>query len=195
MKVSTMNNRTTNKNQIIADSTKKMHFNLVPTGHPFKKVINYFLEFKKLKLSGDENNSSFVAWLIKEYKLKPSTAKAYCYPLGEKEFDLWGYSLEDLETLVQGGEPALRLTLNNRQLNMEERVLVCLNNARIVGVLNNQNLNPSQKVDVIIKKRYAGTKKTANLIRSVGKQVGMHFGLLDAKGNSTDLFDELFDDQ
>lgn len=169
--------------------------NWVPTGHPFIDVLNKFLEFKKIKLGSDIKKRDFKEWLVNNFNFKKSTALAYCYPLNEREFDLWDSSIEDLEIFVKGGKAALDSTLANNQLVVDERAWVCLYNAFIVGIMNKRNLKPDDMQDLLISNGIAGTKSAVNTLKTLGKQVGIHFGLLDDQLKPTNLFYETFGDQ
>ena len=46
----------------------------------------------------------------------------------------------------------------------------------------------------LISKGYAGTPNSAGLIRTTGRQVGQHFGLLDEHGKPTAFFHSYFGD-
>lgn len=169
--------------------------NWVPTGHPFIDVLNKFLEFKKIKLGSNIKKKDFKEWLVNNHNFKKTTALAYCYPLNEREFDLWDSSIEELEILVKGGKAALDNTLANNQLVVDERVWVCLYDAFIVGVMNKRNLKPEEMQDLLISKGIAGTKSAVNTLKTIGKQVGIHFGLLNNQLKPTNVFYETFGDQ
>jgi hypothetical protein len=167
---------------------KKTHSTWVPTGHPFIQVLNLFLEFRKAEDAGVNEGYDFITWLVNKKKLRPNTAKAYCFPLGENEFSLWGRTIEDLEVIVRGGVEALSLVLQNRDIDEDRRAWVCLNDARIVGEIRALNLTPADMKHHIVEHGFAGTEDAANVLVNVGDQVGKHFGLLDANGQATPLF-------
>ena len=48
------------------------------------------------------------------------------------------------------------------------------------------------RVESILSAGYAGTKNSANTLMALGRNVGKHFGLLDAKHLPTPLFERFF---
>lgn len=169
--------------------------NWVPSSHIFAFTLNNFLEFKKERLHITNIEKEFKNWLITKYDYSKATVNSYCYPLREREFDLWECSIEELEILVKGGKGALDVVLLNNQLVVDERAWVCLYDAFIVGILNKQGLNPKEIEDLLIRKKIAGTRNAITTLLYVGKQVGKHFALLDDQLKPTSLFYETFGDQ
>ena len=169
--------------------------NWVPSSHRFAFTLNNFLEFKKENLNKTITEKEFKNWLINKHGYSKTTANSYCYPLKEREFDLFESSIEDLEILAKGGKAALDVSLANNQLVVDERAWVCLYDAFIVGILNKRGLKPKEIEDLLISKRIAGTKNAVVTLIYIGKQVGKHFALLDDQLKPTSLFYETFGDQ
>lgn len=173
----------------------------VPTGHTFTEVINHFLQFRKTQ-QPSYDLERFRGWLPNNYTrkrgpsgspIKPSTAKAYLFPLGEQEFDLVDRSLEDLECIVEGGQRGLECAVRDRALNVDERAWVCLVDAWIVGQLHNVGI--PQRDNILFAAGFAGTKSACGTILSVGQNVGKHFGLLDMNGCPTPLYEKFFTEE
>lgn len=173
----------------------------VPTGHPFTEVLKHFLRFRRTR-QPHYDLETFRAWLLNNYTrkrgpsgspIKPSTAKAYLFPLGEQEFDLVDGSLEDLQCIVDGGQRGLECAVRDRILNVDERAWVCLVDAWIVGQLH--DVEPSQRNDILMAAGYAGKPRACNTLFSVGQGVGKHFGLLNDDGSPTDFYNEFFTKQ
>lgn len=162
----------------------------VPTSHPFSEVLRDFLDFKK-STQDSPGLADFKEWLKRKRGVKVSTAKSYCFPLREQEFDLVDRSIKELACIARGGEKGLKCALKNRTLDVDERAWVCLVDAWIAGKL--QGKSPEDRNNILIQAGFAGTDKACNTLITVGKAVGKHFGLLD-DGRPTDLYNATFDD-
>lgn len=173
----------------------------VPPGHPFTEVLEHFLQFRQTR-QPDYDLETFRAWLLNNYTrkrgpsdspIKPSTARAYLFPLGAQEFDLVDRSLTDLQCIVEGGQQGLECAVRDRVLNVEERAWVCLVDAWIVGQLH--DVERPQRNEILLAAGFAGKPSACNTLFSVGQGVGKHFGLLNDDGSPTGFYDEFFTTQ
>lgn len=173
----------------------------VPAGHPFTEVLRHFLRFRQTR-QPLYDLATFRAWLLNNFTrkrgpsgspIKPSTAKAYIFPLGEQEFDLVDRSLEDLQCIVEGGRRGLECAVRDRVLNVDERAWLCLVDAWIVGQLHNVKL--PQRSEILLAAGFAGTKAACSTLFSVGQDVGKHFGLLERDGSPTHFYGAFFTEQ
>ncbi|MDF3132833.1 hypothetical protein [Pseudomonas extremaustralis] len=170
----------------------------VPTGNPFSQVINDYLLFRCQGGKGDK--ASFVDWLSTrahtERPVSRATAQDYCFAFSMQEFDLFDRSLDELERIVAGGEDGLRAALASEALEPfvlgDERVSVCLVDVLITGRAYQRDTTGDARVESILSAGYAGTKNSANTLMALGRNVGKHFGLLDAKHLPTPLFERFF---
>ncbi|GAA0425245.1 hypothetical protein GCM10008969_55910 [Pseudomonas veronii subsp. inensis] len=170
----------------------------VPTGNPFSQVINDYLFFRRQGGKGDK--ASFVDWLSTrahtERPVSRATAQDYCFAFSMQEFDLFDRSLDELERIVAGGEDGLRAALASEALEPfvlgDERVSVCLVDVLITGRAYQRDTTGDARVESILSAGYAGTKNSANTLMALGRNVGKHFGLLDAKHLPTPLFERFF---
>ena len=170
----------------------------VPTGNPFSQVINDYLLFRRQGGKGDK--ASFVDWLSTrahtERPVSRATAQDYCFAFSMQEFDLFDRSLDELERIVAGGEDGLRAALASEALEPfvlgDERVSVCLVDVLITGRAYQRDTTGDAHVESILSAGYAGTKNSANTLMALGRNVGKHFGLLDAKHLPTPLFERFF---
>ena len=170
----------------------------VPTGNPFSQVINDYLFFRRQGGKGDK--ASFVDWLSTrartERPVSRATAQDYCFAFSMQEFDLFDRSLDELERIVAGGEDGLRAALASEALEPfvlgDERVSVCLVDVLITGRAYQRETTGDARVESILSAGYAGTKNSANTLMALGRNVGKHFGLLDAKHLPTPLFERFF---
>ncbi|MGY3173114.1 hypothetical protein ACVWYU_002509 [Pseudomonas sp. TE12234] len=172
----------------------------VPTGHPFSQVLRDYLAFRR---SGAlDNKASFVDWLLAEPRnekpLTRATALGYCFPFSIEEFDLFGRPLAALERIVAGGEDGLRAALSTEALEPftmgDERVSVCLVDVLITGNAYVRATTDKDRVDYILSAGYAGTENSARTLMALGRNVGKHFGLLDAQHLPTALFKQFYQD-
>jgi len=169
-----------------------------PTGNPFSQVINDYLFFRRQGGKGDK--ASFVDWLSTrahtERPVSRATAQDYCFAFSMQEFDLFDRSLDELERIVAGGEDGLRAALASEALEPfvlgDERVSVCLVDVLITGRAYQRETTGDARVESILSAGYAGTKNSANTLMALGRNVGKHFGLLDAKHLPTPLFERFF---
>ncbi|MBH3430226.1 hypothetical protein [Pseudomonas alkylphenolica] len=172
----------------------------VPTGHPFSQVLKDYLAFRYSAALDDK--ASFVEWLVAqpqdEKPLKRTTALSYCFPFAVEEFDLFGRPLAQLERIVAGGEDGLCAALAIEALEPftvgDERVSVCLVDVLITGNAYARAATDKERVDYIISAGYAGTENSARTLMALGRNVGKHFGLLDAQHLPTGLFELFYQD-
>lgn len=170
----------------------------VPTGHPFSQVLKDYLAFRH---SGSlDNKASFVAWLVtnprNESPLTRATAQGYCFAFSIEEFDLFGRPLAELERIVAGGKDGLCAVLASETLEPftlgDERVNVCLVDVLITGNAYLRATTDKERTDYILSAGYAGTENSARTLMALGRNVGKHFGLLDAQHLPTTLFEQFF---
>lgn len=169
---------------------KSGNFGLVPTSHPFGKVIR---EFVRIRLQGTgEANAEIASLMFPNDQYKASTAKSYLFPLSRTEFDLFDASVDSLELLISDSSSWLDLEFDHEGfIPQDERKYVCLQDAWLVGYMNRNLASHDHKL-LLVNSRLCGTENAANVIRSVGKDVGVFFNLLDAKGLPTTYFDKFF---
>lgn len=161
----------------------------VPSGHPFKMVLNYFLEFRNSNQAA-YSLEDFRNWLVQHKSYQATTAKAYEFPLREQEFDLVDRTIEDLRCIARGGQVGLECVLRDRTLDVDERSWVCLVDAWIVGKLISKNV--ADRNAILIEAGFAGTKNACDTLFTVGRTVGEHFALLDVDGSQTQLYEDTF---
>jgi hypothetical protein len=166
--------------------------NWVPTGHPFVAVITMYVEFRKQAGDSGANAASFQQYLMEKHSYAEVTARSYCFPFSENEFDLFDIPLDRLATVLAGGEEGLYAALNSTDpyCFSEERELVCLMDVFITGAVS--KLSPAQRVEKMMALGYAGTENASNTLLNVGRSVGTHFGLLDQQNQPTEFFHRFF---
>lgn len=164
----------------------------VPTSHPFVDVITKYAAFRQQANDSEINAANFQLYLMEKNDYKESTAKAYCFPLAPSEFDLYDISPNDLATVLAGGEAGLYAALSSTDpyCFSEEREQVCMMDVFITGTV--ATLPPAQRVETLMAKGYAGTPNAANVLLTVGRAVGSHFGLLDQQNQPTEFFHRFF---
>lgn len=170
----------------------------VPTGHPFSQVLKDYLAFRHSGVLYDK--ASFVAWLLtnprNENPLTRATAQGYCFAFSIEEFDLFGRPLAELERIVAGGKDGLCAALASETLEPftvgDERVSVCLVDVLITGNAYQRSTTDKERTDYILSAGYAGTENSARTLMALGRNVGKHFGLLDAQHLPTTLFEQFF---
>lgn len=165
----------------------------VPTTHNLSTVLNLYLKY----LNNNNNDvGNFETWLATTYlrsngeHYAPTTAHSYCFPFEPNEFDLWHFTMQDIEVLAAGGPGSLIFWRQRRRSHVSK--LVCLNDARLVGILNSISSDSNERENILIEANYAGTDNAARNLISVGLSVGKHFGLLDNQGLATEFFEKIF---
>lgn len=168
----------------------------VPTGNTFDQAIKDYLEY--YRNGGEPEKAPFVDWLSTHRSISRGTAQGYCFAFSMQEFDLFDCSLEVLERIVAGGEDGLRAALASEVLEPfalgDERVSVCLVDVLITGRAYQRETTGKARVASIVSAGYAGTPDTANTLMHLGRNVGQHFGLLNAQYLPTPLFERFFGD-
>lgn len=172
----------------------------VPTGHPFSQVLKDYLAFRRSDLTDDK--AKFVAWLMvnsgSQKPLTPATARGYCFPFTIQEFDLFGRPLADLERIVAGGKDGLCAAMVTEELEPfsvgDERERVCLVGVLITGNAYARASTHKERVAFVLSAGYAATENSARTLMALGRNVGKHFGLLDAEHFPTVLFEQFFRD-
>ena len=186
--------------EIDAQKNEREGTGWVPTGHPFSQVLKDYLAFRR---SGAiDNKATFVEWLLTnprgENPLTRATALGYCFSFTIAEFDLFGRSIEELERIVAGGKDGLCAALATPTLAPftlgEERVSVCLVDVLITGNAYQRAITEKERTDYLLSAGYAGTENAAKTLMALGRNVGKHFGLLDAQHLPRALFEQFFRD-
>lgn len=181
-----------------AKSRERAGTGWVPTGHPFSQVLQDYLTFR---LSGAlDSKANFVAWQVanprNEQPPTRATAMGYCFAFSIQEFDLFERPLAALEQIVRGGQDGLRAALATPTLEPftlgDERVHVCLVDVLITGNAYLRAKTDQARVAYVLSAGYAGTENAARTLLAVGRNVGKHFGLLDAQYLPTTLFEQFF---
>lgn len=160
----------------------------VPSGHPFTQTLRDYLAHRKA--GGAPTPQAFQQWLqtLRDNPVKSSTARSYCFPFSDREFSLWGRSIEELAVIVAGGEQALYAVLGSKEplAQGDELEGVCLVNAWLAGQLSGSGSKSA--LQSLVMNGFAGTHNAAGTLLSVGREVGRHFGLLDGNNRPTDLY-------
>ncbi len=167
-------------------------FTWVPTDYNFYHVITKYIAFRKQTVDDTTINfkAGFVQFLQEDGYTK-NTAISYCFPLSEREFDLFDRSLDELEIVAKGKQKGLEAAFQHRALCTDERMYVSLVDVFLVGKLWNRTT--ADRIATLIQAGFAHTEGSAKAIVSVGKNVGVFFGLLDARTfKPTIHFDEFF---
>jgi len=171
---------------------KLRRFGMVPTVHPFEKVMHEFIRIRRMRKA--LNHGDFHSLMFKDKALKPSTRNAYLFPLKETEFDLCDLSDSSVEELESDRFSWLKNRFEPQGFELpDERRHVCLIDAWLVGYLN-RNFEKSQHLKILKSAGFAGTNNAATAILSVGRSVGKFFSLLDQNGLSTENFEDFFRD-
>lgn len=168
--------------------------NWVPTGCQFNPFIHAYLAFRREKTI--DGRDAFIAWMQVNSQYAPATLRAYCFPFSRNEFDLFGRSIEDIERIAAGKEDGLLAALFTQTLKpfalSGEREKVCLVDVFITGRAYELFATDAERRAYIMQSGYAGTYNAAGTLMSVGRNVGKHFDLLNAKNRPTELFKRFF---
>ncbi|TFY85118.1 hypothetical protein DYL59_26805 [Pseudomonas kairouanensis] len=168
----------------------------VPPGHTFNHTLNDYLEYRRQ--GGEPNEAPFIDWLSTHRPISRSTAKSYCFAFSMDEFALFDCTLQTLERIVAGGRDGLYAVRGSEVLEPftlgDERHNVCLVDVLITGRAYQRETSLNARVESILNAGYAGTPGSAKTLMAVGRNVGKHFGLLDADHLPTPLFEEFFHD-
>lgn len=181
-------------NRVVTRETAGRSGNWVPTGHSFSKIIQYYLNFRKEEKT--DGRRAFIDWLLKNTDCQSATANAYCFPFSIREFDLFGRSIKDIERIVAGKKDGLLAVLSVDELEPftlgDEREKVCLVDVFITGKAYELFATDQERRAYIMRSGYAGTSNAAGTLMSVGRDVGRHFDLFEAKFKPTALFKQFF---
>lgn len=180
------------KSQTPVRTFKVRNFGMVPTVHPFEKVMNEFIRIRRTRKA--LSHEDFPSLMFKNKALKPSTRKAYLFPLKETEFDLCDLRDNSIEELENDRFGWLKNWFEPQGFELpDERKHVCLIDAWLVGYLN-RNFEKTQHLKILQNAGFAGTNNAATAIQSVGRSVGKFFKLLDQDGLPTENFGVFFRD-
>ncbi len=172
----------------------------VPTGHSFRSVINYFHEFMEQRMDNTHDvKREFREWLIANDKCNTqNTANAYLFPLREAEFDLFNRDIDTLKVIACGDREGLEAALgkNARFAIGEDRQQVCLVDVWLTGQAYENRDDQGGRLRFLIEDMdAAGTDNAARTLIAVGRNVGVHFGLLDGvTSQPTEYYREFFAD-
>lgn len=167
----------------------------VPTGCAFAETLPRYVLFRQQLQAGEKDDKQgFASWYSRTYGLPKSTGMAYSFPYSVSEFDLFDSNDEHLARVVNGGADGLYAATGSNQAYRagEERERICLVNALLVGRV--AHLKPKERDAWLIARGFAGTPGSAGTLRTTGKQVGQHFGLLDEHEKPTAFFHSYFGD-
>jgi len=172
---------------------KGRNLGMVPTVHPFKKVVN---EFTRIRLTRKSlSQEDFLDLMFEDRVLKSSTRKAYLFPLKATEFDLFEESEVSIKELEKDSFHWLMNRFGSEGFELsDERRHICLIDAWLVGYLNRHFVDPSQHAKMLEVKGFAGSLNAANAILEVGRSVGKFFNLLDQNHFPTTEFDQFYRD-
>lgn len=180
------------KRKTRAQAPKVHNFGMVPTMHPFEKVVNEFIRTRRMRTLTSQQD--YYSEMFKGKVLKPSTKKAYLFPLKETEFNLCALRDESIEELDNDRHKWLKNYFEPRGFELpDERRYVCLIDAWLVGHLN-RYFEKTQHLKILQKAGFAGTNNAASGLLSVGRSVGKFFSLLDEHGLPTENFDDFYID-
>lgn len=183
---------------VVADAGQKKRkresFGWVPTGNTFDQATKDYLEFRRN--GGKPDKASFVDWLSSHRPISRTTASAYCFGFSMQEFDLFDRSIEELQRIAAGGEDGLCAAMGSPVLETftlgDERVSVCLVDVFITGRAYQREATATARYASLVTAGYAGTPDSAATLMNVGRNVGQHFGLLNAQYLPTPLFERFF---
>jgi hypothetical protein len=165
---------------------------MVPTVHPFEQVVSEFIRVRCEHKTQSQEESTLL--MFKDRSLKPSTRKAYLFPLKETEFDLFKLRDDSINELKKDRYSWLKNLFKPQGFELpDERRYVCLIDAWLVGYLN-RNFDKAQHLKILKLAGFAGTDNAATALLSVGRSVGKFFSLLDEHGLPTENFDDFYID-
>jgi len=167
-------------------------FTWVPTDYNFYHVITKYIAFRKQTVDDTTINfkKAFIQFLQDDDYTK-NTAISYCFPLPEREFDLFDRSLDELEIIAKGKQKGLEAAFQHRALCSDERMYVSLVDVFLIGKLWNRTT--AERLSILRQAGFAHADGSAKAIVSVGKNVGTFFGLLNARTyQPTDYYYEFF---
>jgi hypothetical protein len=171
--------------------------NRVPTNHPFATVIEVYARFREAN-PANHTEQAFHQWMQDNPEaLKwPAFRNAfgnYIYPLRPREFDLFERAVEDVRCIAAGKETGLVLANNSPvYVQGDDRERVCIDCAGLTGLVYASGADPKGRAARLVRGEFAGTAGSASLLLTVGRAVGRHFGLLDAKCQPTEWFKRFF---
>ncbi len=167
--------------------------NCVPTGFSMNRVVELFGRFLEENNRSPFDQQEFIDWQMEHGGVTSrNTARANCYPLTAREFDLFGAPLEICRHFIRGGLEGLVGVLRGRVPAVDERELVCMYDCYFAGSLADRI--PAERVEWLLAHGHAGTEDAAKTLLSVGRSVGRHFGHIGPGGPPTIDFGQFFDD-
>lgn len=163
----------------------------VPTSVPFVQVLQEYLNCSESAGHALEL-AEFRQWQIDIKLRKQDTAKAYCTPFKENEFDLPNFSIQDLRLIYKGGAEGLLALGETQFIAGDEREQVYLVDTFLTGRATQIATRYSLPAnELLVQAGFAGKRSSANLILRMGKVVGQHFGLL-SNSQPTAAFEAFF---
>ncbi|MFV3306055.1 hypothetical protein ACNFBT_12315 [Pseudomonas sp. NY15181] len=167
----------------------------VPTGHPFPEVLKHYLNYRSAG-TAELGTIDFQEWLIRSKVVSsPNTARSYCFPIREGEFDLVTLPVTALKVIAAGGWEGLLEVNRGRDFFLpgDDHRQVCLVAVWLVGHFHEESHRLGKTAEaLLIARGFAGTPNSAQTLLSVGKAVGRHFQLLDKNSLPTKYFELLF---
>ena len=177
----------------------------VPTGHVLSTALESYLEYREA--STTSGMDGFQQWLASppqalRHKAMAKNLQSYRFPLDPREIDITCRSLEEVRRIESGVEEGLYLANNGERefIESDEREQVCFVCAGLAGycqLLTSRTAGMSDagaRINRLIEKEFAGTPNTAQLLLTMGRNFGKHFGLLDSDNQPTPLFHEFYGD-
>ena len=176
--------------------SKTLRGGWVPASHDFSKALDLYLQFRK---SACEFNDNFGIWLKKN-----NHGAHFEYVANSNEFDLANESIEFIKDLINSdlkdciNDESLRFlngyklkVVRNEDINWGwDKFPKYIMNVYFTGLLS--GYSESEKKDILLEMKYAGTLNAAGAILTVGKSFGRHFSFLDENYKPTALFKEYF---
>ncbi len=167
----------------------------VPTGHPFPEVLKHYLNYRSASTT-ELGAIDFQEWLMRSKLVNnTNTARSYCFPIREGEFDLAALPVTALKVIVAGGWEGLLEANRGRDFFLpgDDHRQVCLVAVWLVGHFHEESQRLGKTVEtLLIARGFAGTPNSVRTLLSVGKAVGRHFQLLDDKSLPTQHFELFF---
>jgi len=173
------------------NQSKNLRGGWVPVCHDFSRALDLYLQFRK---SSCEYNDNFNIWLENNRH-----GAFLCYVANSNEFDLANESIEFIESLNNGiNDDSLRFlnryklkAVRNEDVNWGwDKFPKYIMNVYFTGLLS--GYSESEKKDILLEMKYAGTLNAAGAILTVGKSFGRHFSFLDENYKPTDFFKDYF---
>lgn len=170
----------------------------VPTSHNFGRVMQAFHTFRE-QHPGSNDLAALAEYFVVSMNVSRKTARCYAYPLIPQQFDLANAPDDLIQCLA--AEPLSDMAFRwlqgawriwqHHHTEYLQKIMIC---TWCLGYLYSQELTGSQdQAQALVDRGLAGNFGGAQVMISVGRSFGQHFGLLDPDGAPTDRFRALFD--